>query len=244
MPAGGKLTIETHNVYLDEAYERGHQSASEGSYVLLAVSDTGAGMDEEARAHAFEPFFTTKPTGEGTGLGLATCYGIVKQHGGNIWLYSEPGQGATFKIYLPRVDEPVAPAPAPAETGGMPQGAEVVLLVEDEAAVRLLAARVLQEQGYTVLEAANGPEALRLAEAWAPAAIQLLVTDMVMPQMSGKVVAEQLLMRYPELKVLFISGYTDSAIVHQGRLDAGVAFLHKPFTPARLARKVREVLDA
>jgi two-component system cell cycle sensor histidine kinase/response regulator CckA len=244
MPEGGKLTIETRNVYLDKAYERGHQSVIEGPYVLLAVSDTGAGMDEEARAHAFEPFFTTKPKGKGTGLGLATCYGIVKQHGGNIWLYSEVGHGTSFKIYLPQVEEAAAPAPVSPDAAGVPPGDEVVLLVEDEPAVRLLAARVLREQGYTVLEAGNGQEAMRIVEAWAPAAIQLLVTDVVMPQMSGKAVAEQILARYPELKVLFISGYTDGAIVHHGRLDEGVAFLHKPFTPAGLSRKVREVLDS
>jgi PAS domain S-box-containing protein len=244
MPEGGKLTIETRNVYLDGAYGRGHRSVSEGPYVLLAVSDTGTGMDAEVQAHAFEPFYTTKGQGQGTGLGLATCYGIVKQHGGNIWVYSEVGQGTSFKIYLPRVEEPPEPAPAPIEARGLPGGNEVVLLVEDEAAVRVLAARVLREQGYMVIEADNGPEAVRVAEAWAPTAIDLLVTDVVMPQMGGKAVAEQILVRFPALKILFISGYTDSAIVHHGRLDEGVAFLHKPFTPAALSRKVREVLDA
>jgi PAS domain S-box-containing protein len=243
MPKGGKLTIETRNVFLDSAYGRGHQSVMEGPYVLLAVSDTGTGMDAEVQAHAFEPFFTTKGQGKGTGLGLATCYGIVKQHGGQIWVYSEVGHGTAFKIYLPQVDEQAAPAPAPVEARGLPRGNEVVLLAEDEAAVRVLAARVLREQGYMVLEAGNGPEAIQVAEAWAPTPIDLLLTDVVMPHMSGKAVAEQILARYPALKILFISGYTDSAIVHHGRLDEGVAFLHKPFTPAGLTRKVREVLD-
>jgi two-component system, cell cycle sensor histidine kinase and response regulator CckA len=243
MPEGGKLTIETRNVFLDKAYAQGHRSVTEGPYVLLAVSDTGAGMDAEVQAHAFEPFFTTKGQGKGTGLGLATCYGIVKQHGGNIWLYSEVGQGATFKIYLPQVEEPAAIAPLPAESPALPRGKEIVLVVEDEAAVRVLAARVLREQGYTVLEAGDGVEAMRLAEAHRPAAIDLLLTDVVMPHMGGKAIAEQMICLYPDLRVLFISGYTDSAIVHQGRLDEGVAFLHKPFTPAVLTRKVREVLD-
>jgi PAS domain S-box-containing protein len=243
MPEGGKLTIETRNVVLDSTYARGHQSVTEGSYVLLAVSDTGVGMDAEVQSHLFEPFFTTKGRGKGTGLGLATCYGIVKQHGGNIWVYSEVGQGTTFKIYLPRAEEPADAAAPPAEPRALPRGKETVLVVEDEAAVRVLAARVLREQGYTVLEAGDGAEAMRVAAASAPSAIDLLLTDVVMPHMSGTAVAAQITARYPNLKVLFISGYTDSAIVHHGRLDEGVAFLHKPFTPPVLIRKVREVLD-
>jgi two-component system, cell cycle sensor histidine kinase and response regulator CckA len=243
MPEGGKLTIETRNVFLNKAYARGHQSVTEGAYVLLAVSDTGVGMDSEIQTHAFEPFFTTKAQGKGTGLGLATCYGIIKQHGGNIWVYSEVGQGTTFKIYLPQVEGSTNTAPLQVEVHALPRGKETVLVVEDEVAVRALAARVLREQGYTVLEAGNGVEAIRVAEVHAPAAIDLLLTDVVMPHMGGKAVADQIITLYPTLKVLFISGYTDSAIVHHGRLDEGVAFLHKPFTPAVLARKVREVLD-
>jgi signal transduction histidine kinase len=243
MPNGGKLTIETRNVFLDSSYVRGHQSVTEGSYVLLAVSDSGVGMDSDVQAHAFEPFFTTKAQGKGTGLGLATCYGIVKQHGGNIWVYSEVGQGTTFKIYLPHVDELVTAAPGQAPAQTLPRGKETVLVVEDETAVRALATRVLRAQGYLVLEAMNGAEAIRVAEAYAPAAIDLLLTDVVMPQLGGQAAAAQISARNSTMKVLFISGYTDSAIVHHGRLKEGVAFLHKPFTPAVLTRKVREVLD-
>ena len=243
MPNGGKLTIETRNVLLDSSYARGHQSVTEGSYVLLAVSDSGAGMDSDIQAHAFEPFFTTKAQGKGTGLGLATCYGIVKQHGGNIWVYSEVGQGTTFKIYLPQVEEPVAAMPAQVLAQTLPRGKETVLVVEDETAVRALATRVLRAQGYLVLEAINGAEAIRVAEAYAPATIDLLLTDVVMPELGGQAAATQISARNSTMKVLFISGYTDNAIVHHGRLEEGVAFLHKPFTPAMLTRKVREVLD-
>jgi len=241
MPEGGKLTIETHNVFLNAASGSGHGGEQE-AYVLLAVSDTGVGMDAEVKAHAFEPFFTTKEQGKGTGLGLATCYGIAKQHGGNITVYSEVGQGTTFNIYLPQAEGPASPLPS-VESQTLAGGNEVVLLVEDEAAVRALAARVLREHGYTVLEASDGAEAVRVAAIRAPEAIDLLVTDVVMPQLGGKAVANQISSLYSELKVLFISGYTDTAIVHHGRLDEGVAFLHKPFTPADLIRKVREVLD-
>ena len=244
MPQGGKLTIETANVILDPRYAHTHVDATPGPYVLLAVSDTGIGMSPEVQAHAFEPFFSTKEPGKGSGLGLATCYGIVKQHGGNIWVYSEVGHGTTFKIYLPQVAERASAAPPPGEVHALPGGKETVLVVEDEAVVRTLAVRVLREQGYTVLEAVNGAEAIRVAQAYAPAVIHLLLTDVVMPHLSGTVVAAQITARYPTLKVLFISGYTDSAIVHHGRLEEGVAFLHKPFTPTVLTRKVREVLDA
>jgi CheY-like chemotaxis protein len=243
MPNGGKLTIETRNVFLDRSYAHGHQSVIEGSYVLLAVSDTGVGMDSDVQAHAFEPFFTTKAQGKGTGLGLATCYGIVKQHGGNIWVYSEIGQGTTFKIYLPHVDAPTAAVPVQVPAQAIPGGKETVLVVEDETAVRELVTRVLRAQGYLVLEAINGAEAIRIAEAHAPAAINLLLTDVVMPELGGQAAAAQISARNPSIKVLFISGYTDSAIVHHGRLKEGVAFLHKPFTPAVLTRRVREVLD-
>ncbi len=243
MPNGGKLTIETRDVFLDNNYAAGHQSAPEGSYVLLAVSDTGSGMDADVQAHAFEPFFTTKAQGHGTGLGLATCYGIVKQHGGNIWVYSEIGQGTTFKIYLPHVDEAASTLAAQALPPIGLRGKETVLVVEDETAVRELVTRVLRAQGYLVLEASNGAEAIRVAEAYAPAVIDLLLTDVVMPELGGQAAAAQISTRNSSMKVLFISGYTDSAIVHHGRLKEGVAFLHKPFTPAMLTRKVREVLD-
>jgi len=243
MPNGGKLTVETRNVFLDSSYARGHPSVIAGWYVLLAVSDTGVGIDAAVQAHAFEPFFTTKAQGKGTGLGLATCYGIVKQHGGDIWIYSEVGQGTTFKIYLPQVDEPVAVVPMQAPAQTPPRGKETVLVVEDETAVRELMSRVLRAQGYLVLEAINGADAIRVAEAQAPAAINLLLTDVVMPELGGQAAAIQISARNLGMKVLFISGYTDGAIVHHGRLEEGVAFLHKPFTPAGLIRKVREVLD-
>ncbi|MEO7909994.1 MAG: ATP-binding protein [Roseiflexaceae bacterium] len=243
MPNGGKLTIETRNVFLDSSYTTGHQSVVAGSYVLLAVSDTGIGMDAAVQAHAFEPFFTTKAQGQGTGLGLATCYGIVKQHGGNIWVYSEIGQGTTFKMYLPHVDGVSAALPTPRLVQAHSRGKETVLVVEDETAVRDLVTRVLRTQGYLVLEASNGAEAIRVAEAYAPAAIDLLLTDLVMPELGGQAAAAQISARNSSIKVLFISGYTDSATVHHGRLEEGVAFLHKPFTPALLTRKVREVLD-
>jgi PAS domain S-box-containing protein len=243
MPKGGKLTIETANVTLSQAYARQHAEVTPGEYVMLAVSDTGIGMTEEVKAHIFEPFFTTKEMGKGTGLGLATCFGIVKQIGGHIWVYSEPDQGTTFKIYLPRVEAAADLSAKPEEVDDLPRGTETVLLVEDEPAVRVVAVQTLQEQGYTVLEAANGDEALRVAQERAEEAIHLLLTDVVMPRMSGKELASQLKTIRPGLKVLFISGYTDNAIIHNGVLEPGIAFLQKPFTPEVLARKVREVLD-
>jgi PAS domain S-box-containing protein len=244
MPSGGTLTIETGNVQLDHDYAHRHISVSPGRYVMLAVSDTGTGMDEETQAQIFEPFFTTKAPGRGTGLGLATCYGIVKQHGGTIWPYSEPGHGSTFKIYLPQVEASAEQLALPARVDGLPRGAETVLLAEDEPSVRALAARVLRAQGYTVIEAENGDTALRLAHAWTGAPLDLLLTDVVMPRMSGKVLAEQIKGLFPASTVLFISGYTDNAIVHHGQLDPGIIVLQKPLSPAALARKVREVLDS
>ncbi|HWQ15082.1 MAG TPA: PAS domain S-box protein, partial [Roseiflexaceae bacterium] len=243
MPAGGKLTVETQNVVLDDAYARRHAGVVPGPYVMLAVSDTGAGMPPEVLAHAFEPFFTTKEAGRGTGLGLATCYGIVKQHSGNIWVYSEAGRGATFKIYLPRADTAAAELALAAEPALAPGGSETVLLVEDEPAVRELAARVLRAHGYTVLEAAHGDEALRVAAAY-DGHIHLLLTDIVMPQLGGTALAAQLLGSYPHMRVLYMSGYTDRAMWRSGELEAGAALLQKPFTPTALARKVRDVLDA
>ncbi|HVG32634.1 MAG TPA: ATP-binding protein [Pyrinomonadaceae bacterium] len=241
MPKGGKLTIETHNVYIDEEYSRRHVSVPPGRYVMLAVSDTGCGMDAATQARIFEPFFTTKEVGRGTGLGLSTVYGIVKQSGGNVWVYSEVGRGTTFKIYLPCVDSPAEEFKTSIETKA-PAGTETVLLVEDEEMVRNMTREILQESGYQVLEATHGQEALTVAERHA-GPIHLMLSDVVMPQMSGRELAEQLSPVRREMKVLYMSGYTDDAIVHHGVLDEGMAFIEKPFTPDTLTRKLREVLD-
>ncbi len=242
MPEGGRLTIETSNVILDEAYADQHVSVQPGPYVMLAVSDTGHGMDSDTQAHLFEPFFTTKEKGKGTGLGLATVYGIVKQSGGYIWVYSEPGQGTTFKIYLPKVQETVEATPAlPAErtaTGG----SETILLVEDDSSVRSLVHGVLGSRGYKLLVARNAEEALILCEQH-KGPIHLLLTDVVMPGMSGRDLADRLNPFHREMTVLYMSGYTDNAIVHHGVLDADVRFLQKPFSPLTLANKVRAILD-
>ncbi len=241
MPHGGKLTIETANVELDESYARAHVGVTPGAYVLLAVSDTGHGMDEKTKSHMFEPFFTTKEPGKGTGLGLATVYGIVQQCSGHIWVYSEPGRGATFKIYLPRVGEESQTAAMEKSQEDEPAGTETILLVEDEQSLRALAREVLASKGYNVLEAESAPDALRLA-ADTTSLIHLLLTDVVMPEFSGREVADRLKPLHPETKVLYMSGYTDSAIVHHGVLDPDTAYLQKPFTPGALLRKVREVL--
>jgi signal transduction histidine kinase len=242
MPDGGRIIIETHNSALDDEYARQHEDVKAGDYVMLVVTDTGSGMDESIRLHIFEPFFTTKAQGRGTGLGLATVYGIVKQARGHIWLYSEEGKGTTFKIYLPRTLE----TPEPLLTAQKPlvsaRGTETLLLVEDEPAVRTIGTSALRGCGYTVLEAEHGEEALRVA-AEHEGGISLLITDVVMPQMNGKQLAERLHTFRPNLKVLYCSGYTENTIVHQGVLDEGIAFLSKPFTPSALAQKVREVLD-
>jgi PAS domain S-box-containing protein len=243
MPQGGHLVIETANAVLDENFTATHLGVQPGDYILLSVSDTGSGMSEEVKAHLFEPFFTTKELGKGTGLGLATVYGIVKQNGGHIWVYSEVGLGATFKIYLPRVRDTELPSPQPKVAAEMPRGSETLLLVEDDMSVRELAQRVLEAQGYTVLVAPNGQAALELAGRHL-APIPLLLTDVVMPGMSGKVLAEQLVQTRPDLKVLFMSGYTDEAIAYHGILIPGVSLLQKPFSPINLARKVREVLNS
>jgi len=244
MPQGGKLTIETMNAYLDEDYARRHVDVQPGPYVMLAVSDTGVGMDAGTQAHLFEPFFTTKQVGQGTGLGLSTVYGIVKQSNGHIWVYSEPGHGTTFKIYLPMVEEVVELAEERTPVAAISQtGVEAVLLVEDNDDVRDLARRVLLQHGYSVLEARDGEEALLICERH-EGPVHLLVTDVVMPGgLSGRQLAERLAALYPGMKVLYMSGYTDNAIVHHGVLGPGMAFLQKPFSPDVLVCKVREVLD-
>ena len=243
MPTGGRVTIEAANVDMDEAYVRGHAPAGPGRYVMLALSDTGIGMDEQTQARIFEPFFTTKGVGKGTGLGLATVYGIVKQSGGFIWVYSEPGRGTSFKVYLPRVDEPLEPVAAPVDKAEPRRGTETVLVVEDAASVRMVSRQVLERYGYLVLEAPDGETALRLA-AKHRGPIHLLLTDVVMPGLSGRQLAEQLAQLRPDIKTLFASGYAANAIAHHGILDSGIAYLPKPFTPETLARRVREVLDS
>jgi CheY-like chemotaxis protein len=243
MPQGGQLSIETANVQLDEVYCNAHPAAAAGDYVLLAVSDCGSGIDPAILPHIFEPFFTTKEKGKGTGLGLSTVYGIVKQSGGHVSVYSEGGAGATFKVFLPR-----APAPnrgrdsAPACTQQL-RGHEVLLLVEDEEALRESEREYLQQCGYSVLAAADGEEALEVAANHA-GNIQLLVTDVVMPKMSGSELGERLEAQRPSLKVLYVSGYAEATILQHGLADLGSRFLHKPFTLKALAAKIREVLDA
>jgi two-component system cell cycle sensor histidine kinase/response regulator CckA len=243
MPEVGRLTIETADIELDEINARWHVGVKPGRYVMLAVNDTGCGMDSQTRERVFEPFFTTKEVGKGTGLGLSTVYGIIKQSGGYIWVYSEPEKGTTFKIYLPCIEEEADAFSQHAIAEELPQGMETVLLVEDEPLVRRLAARVLREQGYTVLEAADGEEALHVAGQHSEREIHLLLTDVVMPRMSGREVAEHLEKARPRTRVLYTSGYTEDSIVRHGVMDDGVAFLQKPFKPDELARKVREVLD-
>ncbi len=241
MPDGGRVTIETANVTLDASYAARHAEVQAGPYVLLAVSDTGTGMDAATQAHLFEPFFTTKGPGKGTGLGLATVYGIVKQSGGHIAVYSELGHGTTFKIYLPAVNQPAETSEnQPAVSA--PRGSETVLLVEDEEDLRDLLAEALEASGYTVLKARDCADAIRICgEREAP--IHLLLTDVIMPRMSGRDLAERVQPGRPAMRVLYMSGYTDSAIVHHGILEPGIAFLQKPFAPPTVAQKVREVLD-
>jgi two-component system cell cycle sensor histidine kinase/response regulator CckA len=242
MPTGGKLTFETAVVNLDKDYAAAHWPATTGSFAMLAVSDTGIGMDEATRAKIFEPFFTTKGPGKGTGLGLATVYGIVKQTGGFIWVYSEPGKGATFKIYLPLYDD--APTTASEERKNLPavRGTETVLLVEDSEDVRYVARKSLERQGYEVIDAPSASAALTLA-AQLDRPVHLLLTDVVMPEMSGRVLAEKFATLHPKAKVLYMSGYTDDAIIRHGVLRAKTALLQKPFTALALATRVREVLD-
>jgi PAS domain S-box-containing protein len=243
MPQGGQLTLETANVELNEGDTRTRVSVLPGRYVMLAVSDSGVGMDAETQAHIFEPFFTTKEKDKGTGLGLATVYGIVKQSGGHIWLYSEPNHGTTFKIYLPRLEEAAQPVEAISPGAPLAGGSETILLVEDEEGVRDLARRILELKGYKVITASNPTEAAQVCERY-EGPIHLLLTDVVMPTMSGPQLAEHVAFLRPGLRVLYISGYTDNAIVPHGILEEGVQFLQKPFTRDSLTRKVREVLDA
>ena len=243
MPAGGQLTIETANITLDESYTQSHRNTKPGHYVMLAIADTGCGMNKETQEHLFEPFFTTKEVGYGTGLGLSTVYGIVKQHGGNVWVYSEPGKGTTFKVFLPLrkseaplADKIVAPEP-------VPRGSETILLVEDEASVRELVTNVLEKYGYTVLSVSAPAEAVALF-AENPERIDLFVTDIILPEEHGTALYERLLSMRSPLKVLFISGYSADAFIAQDFFQPGVQFLEKPFRAEALGRKVREVLDA
>jgi len=245
MPKGGKLTVGTANADLDKNYfrERGIHEETPGHYVMLSVSDTGSGMDKETREHIFEPFFTTKEVGKGTGLGLSTVYGIVKQNNGFIWVYSEPGQGSTFKIYLPKVKPDAEPEEKEQSLVDDLSGSETVLIVEDNDSLRNFAQKILHIYGYRTLNAENGEDALRVCKEH-NGPIHLLLTDVVMPRMGGKEAAERLQPLYPRMKIIYMSGYTDNAIVHHGVLEPGLNFLEKPFTPKGLARKVRKALES
>jgi CheY-like chemotaxis protein len=243
MPNGGKLTITTENVTLDESRARTIPAAIPGDYVMIRVCDTGTGMDDEVKARAFEAFFTTKPSGKGTGLGLATCQTIVKQSGGCIDFHSEVGQGTTFKIYFPRVDKPLDSDTKFIRAGPLPRGTETLLVVEDEPVLRHLTQRILEAQGYVVLRSVNGQDALHIAREHKGAPIRMVITDVVMPLMGGRVMVEWLKTANPHLKILFTSGYMDEVVGHAGAQDANAQFLAKPYTPETLARKVREMLD-
>jgi PAS domain S-box-containing protein len=241
MPAGGKLTIETSNVELDSAYSQTHATVVPGSYVMIAVTDSGTGMDDATRAHVFEPFFTTKPKGKGTGLGLATVYGIIKQSGGYIWLYSERGHGTTFKIYFPVSEGNVQPTTSRTPKRVDIEGNETILLVEDQEEVRTLAQLMLETKGYTVLSAAGPLKALHIVSQRKDC-IHLLLTDVVMPAMNGTELAQKLIALCPEMKVVYMSGYTDDSVVRHGMLGIGMYYIQKPFTPEGLVGKVREAL--
>jgi two-component system, cell cycle sensor histidine kinase and response regulator CckA len=243
MPNGGRLMLETKNIDLDGDYPTERVTIPAGRYVMFAVTDTGTGMDAKTKARIFEPFFTTKPVGKGTGLGLATVYGVVQQSGGYIWLYTEPGHGSSFKIYLPRVDAVETEPAAEASLAGAFDGSETVLVAEDEEAVRQIIEKALDAHGYRVLSARDGAEALERASVYA-GQIDLLVTDVVMPDMNGRELSRRLVQTRPNLRTLYLSGYTDDAILHRGVLQQGVAFLQKPFSLRMLARKVREVIEA
>jgi len=243
MPNGGKLSLETANVTLDDGYVKSFPELKAGEYVMLSISDTGAGMSEEVKSRVFEPFFTTKGVGKGTGLGLATCHGIVKQSGGHIAVYSELGRGTTFKIYLPQVESEIKPSAPPKASPDLQRGTETILLVEDDPSLREMAAALLRRLGYTVLAAVNGVEAMTLVHQQGRGHIDLLFTDIVMPHMSGKELADRIHVLHPQTKILFTTAYTESAVVHQGVLNKGVSLLQKPFTPSALASRVREMLD-
>lgn len=242
MPDGGRLTIETGEATLDEAYAARHVGVTPGEYVCLSVSDTGHGMDHATQARLFEPFFTTKEIGKGTGLGLATAYGIIKQSGGNIWAYSEQGLGTTIKVYLPRSRGTVPSAPPAVVTPASLSGSETLLVVEDEPAVRRLICGVLRRCGYTVLAAEDGYDALHVSEGY-PTPIDLLLTDVVMPGMNGRLLADRLRAERSGLRILYMSGYTENAIVDDGKLESGTDFIEKPFTPEELTSKVRQALN-
>jgi PAS domain S-box-containing protein len=242
MPKGGILTVETGNKRLDDSYAGRHISVKSGDYIMLAVSDTGAGMDQATQSRLFEPFFTTKGSGKGTGLGLSTVFGIVKQSGGSVEVYSEPGRGTSVKVYLPRIDQPVF-LEAENERRKAARGSETILLVEDDEMVRTLVRETLHREGYRILDAPGPIEAKRIAD-MQRAPIHLMITDVVMPKVSGRDLADQLTKRRPDMKVLYMSGYTDNAVLNNGILAKEVAFLQKPFTPASLTEKVREVLES
>jgi two-component system, cell cycle sensor histidine kinase and response regulator CckA len=242
MPQGGRLTIETSNVELDRGYAATHTSVEPGQYVMLTVTDTGCGMDAATQARIFEPFFTTKGPGKGTGLGLATVYGVVKQSGGYIYVYSEVNHGTTFKIYLPQVTAELDKPSLDKETRRSSRGTETILFVEDETSVRELVRDYLVGAGYCMLEAADGAQALKVAGTH-PGPIHMLITDVVMPHLSGPELAGKLSAERPNLKVLFISGYTDDTVFRHGVLEGGVAFLQKPFNLKALSQKIREILS-
>jgi signal transduction histidine kinase len=242
MPNGGQVTIETADVELDAGYVAHHRGASLGKHVVIALIDTGAGMDDETRAHLFEPFFTTKAAGRGTGLGLATVYGIVEQSGGSIWVHSEPGKGSAFKIYLPVATGAIEPSAAPIQ-GGTLRGTETVLVLEDHPEVRASIQKTLRRFGYSALVAADGPEALAAVRAH-DHPIHLMLTDVVLPGASGREIARQVVANRPSVRVLYMSGYTESAIQHHGVVEPRLAFIQKPFSAVGLVRKIREVLDA
>jgi CheY-like chemotaxis protein len=243
MPQGGRLTVQTEDIELDEGHARRHAEAAAGPYVLLGLRDSGCGMTPQVKAHIFEPFFTTKAPGKGTGLGLATVYGIVRQSGGHIEVDSEPGVGTSFRIYLPRSGQPGRPLKPLVDVQVAPRGSETVLLVEDEDSVRAVNRRALRQSGYAVLEAGDGAEALRVA-AQHRGPIHLLLTDVVMPGLGGRQLAERLSALHPAARVLYVSGYPDDAVVRHGIREGEVHFLQKPFSPSALVRKVRDVLDA
>jgi len=244
MPNGGKVTVELANIAISQENAHNYSEMKPGDYVTIAITDTGTGMSAEVKARIFEPFFSTKGVGQGTGLGLSTSYGIIKQSGGNITVYSEPAQGTTFKIYLPQVNEQPKPIVLPLDSPDLPRGTETILLAEDDPALRKMAATLLEKLGYKVFTAANGMEALSLKQQRNIGHIDLLFTDVVMPHMSGKELSERIHSLYPHTKILFTSAFTENAFIHQGVLTKGVTLLQKPFTPSVLARKLREVLDS